>query len=224
MRQVSFRQSPRLSQISGDETCGLIDERSNRFIREHFRAVQNRSMGQRLYRRRAYECRKSQVNHAKFIAVGLKTGPEESVRFAIDGSCILQASNARKLLSQDAMQLGVDAMRLDRYGNKPAHCFLNRLRGDLRQRAPDDLHKLLIMTIDDGGNERLLAWVILVKRANAHARLFGDSIGAGAVETFPDQNASGRFTVAGNSAGAGLGLATANGCETPDIGNRTGWC
>jgi len=47
--------------------------------------------------------------------------------------------------------------------------------------------------IDNGGNECLLARVILVKRANAHARHFSDAIGAGFVETLPDQNASSRF-------------------------------
>src|SRR6185503_7048355 len=71
--------------------------------------------------------------------------------------------------------------------------FLNWLRGNLRQRAADDLHDFLIMTIDDGGNQRLFAWVILVKRTNAHARHFSDAIGAGFVETLPDQNASSRF-------------------------------
>jgi hypothetical protein len=49
------------------------------------------------------------------------------------------------------------------------------------------------MMIDDGGDERLFARVILVKRADAHASLFSDSVGAGFVETFPDQNASRRF-------------------------------
>ena len=91
------------------------------------------------------------------------------------------------------MQLGVDAMRFDRHRNEPPHRFLDRLRGDLRQRATDDPHDVLIMTIDDGGNQRLLARVVLVKRADAHARHFSDAIGAGLVETLPDQNASCRF-------------------------------
>jgi hypothetical protein len=50
-----------------------------------------------------------------------------------------------------------------------------------------------VVTIDHGGNERLFARVILVKRANAHSRDFGDPVGAGSVEAFPDQNASCRF-------------------------------
>jgi alpha-beta hydrolase superfamily lysophospholipase len=33
-----------------------------------------------------------------------------------------------------------------------------------------------------------------------------------------------KVMVVGNSAGAGLGLATANGSETPDIANRTDGC
>ena len=52
---------------------------------------------------------------------------------------------------------------------------------------------LLIMMIDDGGNERLLAGEILVERADADARHFSDAVGAGSVETLPDQNASCRF-------------------------------
>ena len=126
------------------------------------------------------------------MAVVLEIGPKESIGFAIEGSYILKASHARNLLCKDAMQLGVDAMRLDRYGNKPAHRFLNRLRRDLRQRATDDL-MILIATIDDGGNERLLARKILVKRTDADPGQFSDPVGAGPVETFPDQNASGRF-------------------------------
>ena len=51
----------------------------------------------------------------------------------------------------------------------------------------------VLETTIDGGNERLFARVILVKRADAHARHFSDAIGAGLVETFPDQNASCRF-------------------------------
>jgi len=49
------------------------------------------------------------------------------------------------------------------------------------------------MALHDGGNERFFAGEILVERANAHASLFGDTVGAGLIETFPDQNASGRF-------------------------------
>src|SRR5262249_15647531 len=47
--------------------------------------------------------------------------------------------------------------------------------------------------IDDGGDERLLAGEILVERADADPRHLGDAVGAGSVETLPDQNASGRF-------------------------------
>ena len=70
-------------------------------------------------------------------------------------------------------------MRLDRRGDEPAHRLLDRLRRNFRQRAAHDLHDLLIMAIDDGGNERLLAGEILIERADAYARLFGDPVGAG---------------------------------------------
>ena len=93
----------RLSQISDHKTCGLVDERPNHFIRELFRAVQNGRMGQRLYRGHAHECRKSQVDGAKFIAVLLEISPEQSMGFAIEGFYILKTSRARNLLCEDAM-------------------------------------------------------------------------------------------------------------------------
>src|SRR5258708_4589429 len=101
-------------------------------------------MGQRLYRCHAHEGRKPEVDCANLIAVALEIGPEESGDVAIEGFYIRKPSGARNLLGEDAMQLGVDAMRLDRDRNEPAHRCLNWLRGDLRQCAMDDLHDVLV--------------------------------------------------------------------------------
>ncbi|MEY9568888.1 hypothetical protein ABH978_004727 [Bradyrhizobium ottawaense] len=49
------------------------------------------------------------------------------------------------------------------------------------------------MTVDHGGDERFLAWKILVERTDADAGDFGDAVGAGLLKTFADQNASGRL-------------------------------
>jgi hypothetical protein len=62
-------QRKRVLQIADHETCSLVDERSNRFVREFFRAVQNGSMRQRLYRCHAHERRQAQVDGVKLIAV-----------------------------------------------------------------------------------------------------------------------------------------------------------
>jgi hypothetical protein len=80
-------------------------------------------MRQRLYRGHEYECDESQVDRAKFIAMALEIGPEESMGFAIEGFYILKPSRARNLLCKDAMQLGVDAMRLDRDGTSLRTAF-----------------------------------------------------------------------------------------------------
>src|SRR5262249_59474541 len=124
---------------------------------------------------------KPQVDGAKLIAVSLKIGPDEDKVFAIEGFDVLEAPGARNLLRKDAMELGIDAMRLDRRGDHPAHRLLDRLRGDLGQRGTDDLHDVLVVTIDDSGNERLLAGVTLVERADADARRFGHAGAAGSV-------------------------------------------
>jgi hypothetical protein len=47
------------------------------------------------------------------------------------------------------------------------------------------------VAVDHGGDERLLAGEILVERADADAGDLGDPVGAGLLEAFPDQNASG---------------------------------
>jgi hypothetical protein len=54
--------------------------------------------------------------------------------------------------------------------------------------ASDDWHTTK-STVDlrAGGNQRLIAQVILIKRANVHARHFSDPVGAGFIETLPDQ-------------------------------------
>jgi hypothetical protein len=69
------------------------------------------------------------------------------------------------------------------------------------------------MTIDDGGDERLFARVILVKRANAHARHLSNPVGAGFVETFPDQNASCRFNQRVNRRAGSLLRGVFPGCR-----------
>src|SRR5262249_16716447 len=46
---------------------------------------------------------------------------------------------------------------------------------------------------DHGGDQRLLAGEVLVERSDAHPGNFRDAIGAGLVETFLHQNASGRL-------------------------------
>jgi hypothetical protein len=132
---------PALLQISDHQTCGFVHERFNRFIPEHFSVVQNRVVGQCLDRGHAHECRKFQVGDAKFIAVALKIGPEQGKIFATKDFHIRQAPGARNLLGEDAMQLGVDAMRLDRHGNNPAHRLLDRQRCNVGQRAANDLHE-----------------------------------------------------------------------------------
>src|SRR5262249_8747675 len=137
--------------------------------------------------------RKPPVDGAQPLAVSLEIRPDDDLVFPTESFDLLESPGARKLLRKDAMELGIDPMRLDRGGDHLAHRLLDRLRRNLGQRSTDDLHDVLIVTIDDGGNERLLAGEVLVERPDADARHFGDAVGAGSVETLADQNASSRF-------------------------------
>src|SRR5262245_51879442 len=107
------RPAPRLSQIPDHETRDLVDERSDRFVREHVGTVQDRCMRQRFDRCHADECRKPHVDGAKLIAVSLEIGPDEDIVFAIEGFDVFEPPGARNLLRKDTMELGIDAMRLD---------------------------------------------------------------------------------------------------------------
>src|ERR1700746_1112386 len=49
------------------------------------------------------------------------------------------------------------------------------------------------MALHDGCDERLFTGKVLIERADAHARLFGDAVGAGLVEAVLHENASGCF-------------------------------
>jgi hypothetical protein len=48
-----------------------------------------------------------------------------------------------------------------------------------------------VVTLDHGGDERLLAREILIERADADAGDFGNPVGARLLKTFANQNASG---------------------------------
>src|SRR5581483_8394137 len=78
-----------LSQISDHEACGLVDERSNRFVRQDVGAVQNGRMGQRLYGRNAYERREIQVDSAELVAVAREIVFDQGMVFAVEGRHLL---------------------------------------------------------------------------------------------------------------------------------------
>ena len=92
-----------LPKISNHEPCGLVNERSHRFVRKHFRMVQDRCMRQRLYRCHAHKRRKLQVDGAKLIAVALEVGPEQGIGFSVEGQCVLESPRTRNLLREHAM-------------------------------------------------------------------------------------------------------------------------
>jgi hypothetical protein len=87
----------------------------------------------------------------------------------------------------------VDAVGVDCDGDEFSHGLVDREVGDLRERCADEAHDLLVVTVDHGGDERLLAGKILVERADADAGDFGDAVGAGFLKAFADQNASSRL-------------------------------
>jgi hypothetical protein len=76
----------RLLQISDHETRGLSDELFNGLVRELVRVMQNRSMGQRLYRCHAHKDRKLHVDIAKFVTMACEIGPEQRIGFAVAGA------------------------------------------------------------------------------------------------------------------------------------------
>jgi hypothetical protein len=125
--------------------------------------------------------------------VALEIRPEQGVVLTIEGFQFLELTQARNLLCEHTMQPGINPVRFNRDGDERAHRLLHRPAQNFRQLTPDRLPDLLLMALDDGGDECLLAGKILVERADAHPRHFRDAVSAGLVEAFLDQNASSRF-------------------------------
>lgn len=178
----------RLRQVPHHEPRTLVDERV-----EDLAAVKDCCMRQRLDRGDAHECRNIRIDGTNLIPVPLNVSPEHGVVLSVEGFYIPQLSRAWNLLCQHAMQLGIDAMSRDRYRDQLAHSLLERKHRDLRQCATGNPHEVVLVPIDHGRNERLLAGKILIERTDAHARLLSDAIGAGSIKTLSHQNASGSF-------------------------------
>ena len=85
--------------------------------------------------------------------MALEIAPEKRVSLTIVCLYMLEFSGARSLLCKNAMQLRIDAMRVDRRQNEPGHRLLNRLRSNFFQGRADNLHQFLIMPLDNGYNE-----------------------------------------------------------------------
>src|SRR3546814_2040481 len=99
----------------------------------------------------------------------------------MEGFDLSQPPRARQLLGEHAVEFGIDAVRIDSHGDQPAYGRLDWQRIDLRQRTAYDAHHLLLVAIDDRGYQCVLAWEVLVERADADAGFLGDPVGVGEV-------------------------------------------
>lgn len=81
---------------------------------------------------------------------------EQRVVFPVEGFQVRKLAHARNLLRKHAVKSWIDAMGFDRHGDDLAHRLLDRQAHHFCQLAADDLHNLLIVTIDDRDDQRLL--------------------------------------------------------------------
>lgn len=128
----------------------------------------------------ADECREPQIGYAKLIAVGIEEGVETarslsrlktstSARRPMRGICSVRTRCSRG--STRCASIATATIR---------HRLVEALRGDFRQRTADDPHDFPIIALDDGGNQCLLAGVVvLIERADTDARDLCDPAGAG---------------------------------------------
>src|ERR1700754_2699641 len=96
-------------------------------------------------------------------------------------------------ICSESTRCKVGSMSLDSGSDQLAHGLLHRQRGDIGQRAANDLRQFIAMTFHDSGNECFLAREILVERTDTHACLLGDPVGARLIEPVRDKNASSCF-------------------------------
>lgn len=181
-----------LPQIPHHHPRRLLHQHLHHLLRQHLCLVQHHIV------RHGFDCADAdegcdvEIDLAQFLAVLLEIGAHQGVDFADEGFAV-ELSGAGDLLGEDALQFRVDAVGFDRDADEAAHGFLDRHVRDFAECGADDGHDLLLVAVDHGGDERLLARKILIERADADAGDLGDAVGARLFKTLPDQNASSRL-------------------------------
>src|ERR1700753_1028060 len=119
--------------------------------------VQHRVVGQCLNRGHADKRCKCKVLDEKFVPVPFEIRLEQREVLAAETLQLLELADAWNLFGEHAMQLWIDAVRLDCGSDQLAYPRLARLVQTSRQVAADGLHDLPLVALDDSGDERLLA-------------------------------------------------------------------
>jgi len=90
------------------------------------------------------------------------------------------------------VQLGIDAMCVDRRFDQLTCRISYRPRRHVNERIAQQLHDLLLVTVDQRRDQRLLARKILIQRPDADAGDIRNPVGARTVVAILYKNASGR--------------------------------
>ena len=133
------------------------------------------------------------IGDIDLVSMCLKIASDQCVTVPLHGIDIFEPPNTWDLFRQYAMELGIDAVSVDRNRNEFARSDLDWSRRHLDQGVASHLRNLLHVAVNNGRYQRFLAWKILVERTDTYARYCSDLIGARSVIAFFDQNASSRF-------------------------------
>ena len=153
-------------------------------VREDVRSVQDCCVCQRLHCCHADESGEIEIGDIDFIPMSVEIAANECMNIPVNRFDILQSPNSWDLFRKDAMKLGIDAVAFDCDRNELANRPFDRARSHLDQDVMHQLQHFLRMPFTDSSNQSLLAWKILVERADTDACRGSDPVGAGPVIAF----------------------------------------
>ena len=169
------------SQVAHYQAAGFFYETINAVGCKNFGIAKHRRMCQRLNRGHADEGGKIEITDIDLIAMRFEIASNQCITLSDISLDIFEPPDTRDLFRKDAMQLGIDAVTVDRKRNELARRGLDRERSCLDQGVASHLRNLFRMAIDNRRYQRLLAREVLVQRPDTDASHLGNPVSARSV-------------------------------------------
>jgi hypothetical protein len=146
--------------------------------------MDDRSVSQCFDDGHAKESSEIEILDSDLAAVGVEIRADKCQSLLFDSLDILQTPDTGRLLSQNPVKLWVDAVSIDHDGHKLSRRNLDWTERDLAEGPAHNLHHFVVVALDNGCDQRLLAREVLIKRSDADTGDLRNPICARAIVSF----------------------------------------
>ncbi len=155
-----------------------------------FAIINDQGVGQSLDGCHADEGCCLEIRYKDFVLTLLHEALHKVERFFTDCFNFSKSADAGNLLFEDAVQLGIDAMRGEHGANKVTHGVDEFVMDAMLHRFFKQVEDFTIVPCNKGCDQGLFVGKILIERSDTHTRHCGNAICTGARIPFFGQNAS----------------------------------